>query len=169
MPVNVPKKLVAVTAVPVRYWINPFLQPKLFKPKSYVISALGTKLEINLAVKFTVSDVAFPKTPTPLNVKFPLIVAFPDVTKDAELICPPTPSPPVTTNAPFAVVVEAVEFVIVTVPPMKAFPPNPRPPVTTKAPMLVAVELVACDIVTVLVLVLLVNVVDPSTLDPVAE
>ena len=84
-----------------------------------------------------------PKVPVPLNCRLPLNTAFPEVTIEAELICAPTPKPPVTTKAPFAVVVDAVEFVIVTVPPMKAFPPNPKPPVTTNAPTFVAVELVA--------------------------
>lgn len=52
---------------------------------------------------------------------------------DAEVYkLPPIPTPPVTTNAPVDVDDEMVEFVIITVPPIKAFPVTPRPPDTTK-------------------------------------
>ena len=54
------------------------------------------------------SEVAFPNTPIPLNVKLPLITALPDVCNDAALICALTPRPPNTRRAPVPVVVDAV-------------------------------------------------------------
>ena len=55
---------------------------------------------------------------------------------------PPIPTPPATTNAPEAIDVATCVFVILVVPPIKAFPVIPNPPVTVSAPDVVLAELV---------------------------
>ena len=73
------------------------------------MSVEGLKSVVDLALNAIVSIAALlPNVPTPLNCKFPLITALPDVCSEAALICPDTPSPPNTSNAPVPVVVEAV-------------------------------------------------------------
>ena len=72
------------------------------------MSAEGNKSDAYLAKEVMVSVVASPKVPVPLNCKFPLITALPDVTNETEFICPLTPKPPKINIAPVAVVVEAV-------------------------------------------------------------
>ena len=47
----------------------------------------------------------------------------------------PIPTPPVTTKAPDVDEIEAVVFVILTVPPIFAFPVIPKPPTTTNDPV----------------------------------
>ena len=90
--IAVPAHKPEVTDVTCRVAIVPtpetlkFLQPKALFPKSYELSTEGNISEIYLAKELIVSEVAFPNTPTPLNVKLPLITALPVVCNDAAFI-----------------------------------------------------------------------------------
>ena len=53
---------------------------------------------------------------------------------------PPIPTPPVTTNAPWSTLFDAVSLVILVIPPILVLPLIPTPPFTTSAPSLTLLD-----------------------------